>query len=341
MIGLLVVAGVLLLVNGFFVAVEFALLAARRSRIEQLAAEGGARAQAAMKALKELSFMLAAAQLGITGASLGFGYVAEPAVAEILESALHGLIPDAALHTVAFLGGLTIVVFLHMVVGEMVPKNIALAEAEQSALWLALPMRAFTTVFKPLVVSLNVAGNAGLRLLGVEPRDELIVAHTNDEIAAMLAMSRSEGMLEEVEHALMSGALGFVDRCVSEVMVQRHQVVAVRVAATVEDIERIAVTSGHTRLPVHGRDLNDILGFIHTKDLLGVPTEARRLPLQSSSIRPMLIVPAERTLQELLLTMRRAHRHFAVVTNHLGETVGIVTLEDLLEALISPSNRVE
>ncbi len=332
----LAVSVALLLVNGFFVAVEFALIAARRSRIEQLSAEGGARAQAAMHSLRELSFMLAAAQLGVTGASLGLGYVAEPAVSEILESALRGAIPESALHTVGFVGGLAIVVLFHMVVGEMVPKNIAIAEAEQSALWLALPMRAFVAVFRPLVTLLNVAGNAGLRVLGVEPRDELIAAHTNVEIAAMLATSRNEGILEEVEHALMSGALGFPDRLVSEVMVPRDRIVALRAEATVEEVERLAVTSGHTRLPVYGRDLDEILGFIHSKDLLAVAPDARHRPLPNSAVRQMLVAPAERTLQEMLPAMRRAQVHFALVTDDAGDTVGIVTLEDLLEALIAP-----
>lgn len=333
----LVIAGVLLIVNGFFVAVEFAFIAARRSRIEQLSAEGGARAVAAMRSVQELSFMLAAAQLGITGASLGLGYVAEPAVAEILESVLHGLVPDAALHTVVFLGALVIVVFMHMVVGEMVPKNIAIAEAEQSAMWLALPMRAFTTVFRPLVVLLNNAGNFGLRLLGVEPRDELLVAHTNEEIAVMLATSRSEGMLEEVEHRLMSGALGFPDRLARDVMVPRDQIVATRISATVEEIESLAIETGHTRLPVYGRDIDEIFGFIHIKDLLAVNPESRPRPISASSIRRMLIVSSTETLQEILLEMRREHRHFAVVTDAAGQTVGIVTLEDLLEELISPT----
>jgi CBS domain containing-hemolysin-like protein len=333
-IGLLV-SVLLLAVNGFFVAAEFALIAARRSRIEQLAHEGDSRAAAALRSIKELSFMLSAAQLGITIASLLLGYVAEPTIAHLLESPLHALgLAEASAHTVAFVIGLTIVVFLHMVVGEMVPKNIAIAEPDRTALWLARPMEAFTTVFRPAVVMLNSSANGLLRLLGVEPTDELSEARTGDEIADMLAISRSEGLLEEVEHRLMTGALRFPVRQVASVMVAREAIVGVPCTATVEEVEHVVLDSGHSRIVVFGRDLDEVLGFVHAKDLLAVPPDERTRPLPGELVRRMLVVPTDRTLQQLLLAMRRARIHVALSVDGAGHAAGVVTLEDVLESLV-------
>ncbi|MDQ4028542.1 MAG: CNNM domain-containing protein, partial [Actinomycetota bacterium] len=171
----LVAALALLLANGFFVGAEFALIAARRTRIEQLAAEGNARAATALASIRELSFMLAGAQLGITMASLGLGFVAEPAVAHAIESGLQGIVelPQGLLHSISFVVALGIVVFFHMVVGEMAPKNIAIAEPERTALWLALPMRVYVNVFRPFIYLLNAAANGALRLMRVDPIDEV------------------------------------------------------------------------------------------------------------------------------------------------------------------------
>ena len=331
----LLIAIFLLIANGFFVAVEFALVATRRSRLEQLAEDGDARARAAIASVRDLSFMLSAAQLGITLASLGLGYVAEPAIAHLIEVPLEWVhVPHDLIHPIALVLALTIVVFLHMVVGEMVPKNVAIAEPDRTALWLALPMRAFTVLFRPAIVVLNTLANAGQRLLGVEPADELITLATGDELAGMLAASRQEGLLDEVEHRLMTGALGFRARTVDSVMVARGGVTAVRVGTLVSAVERVAADNGHSRLPVYARDLDEIVGYVHVKDVLALPPEARARPLPRSIIRRMLRVPTTRTLQDLLLAMRRARLHFAVVVDGAGHVAGIVTLEDVLESLV-------
>lgn len=331
----LVVAALLLVANGVFVAAEFALVAVRRTRIDQLVAEGDIRAKVAQRAIRDLSFMLSASQLGITMASLGLGYVAEPAVARLFEGPLERLgLPEAASHTVAFSLALTLVVFLHMVIGEMVPKNIAIAEPERTALWLATPMRVFTIAFGPLIRALTALANGGLRLLRVEPRDELVVAHTGEEIAGMLAASRREGLLEEVGHRLMSGALGFADEPVADVMVPRAKVVAVGAGSTIDQIERRVIDTGHSRLPVFGRDIDDVIGFVHAKDLLDMTGVHRRRPLPPSVLRRMLVVPEDQSLQVVLRSMRRARIHFALVVDGAGRTAGIVTLEDVLEVVV-------
>jgi CBS domain containing-hemolysin-like protein len=331
----LLVAVVHLLANAFFVAVEFALVATRRSRLEQLAADGDTRARAAVASVRDLSVMLSATQLGVTLASLGLGYIAEPAIASLLDTPLRlAHVPHDLQHPIALVVGLTIVMFLHTVVGEMIPKNLAIAEPDRTALWLAVPMRAFAVAFRPAILVLNVLTSLGLRLLHVESRDELESFATGDELAGMLAASRKEGLLDEVEHRLMTGALGFPARQVTSVMVPREGIVAVPVDAPVEEVERVAAGHGHSRLPVFGRDLDQLLGYVHAKDLIALPGEERAQPLPRAVVRRMLTVPTDRTLMDLLLAMRRARLHFAVVVDGAGLVAGIVTLEDVLESLV-------
>ncbi|CAN5698470.1 hemolysin family protein [soil metagenome] len=332
----LLVAVALLVANAFFVAAEFALITARRTKIEPLADAGNRRARVAMRQVKELSLQLAGAQLGITMASLGLGFVAEPAVADVLERAVETFVtlPTGLLHTLSFVVALSIVVFLHMVLGEMVPKNIAIAGPERTLLWLAVPNQAYMTVFRPVIRALNAIANGGVRLLRVEPRDELATVHTAQELSAMVAMARHEGLIEEFEHKLLTGALDFGDRDVASVMIPRDEVVAVRRTCTVAEAERVVVQRGHSRLPVLGEGLDDVRGFLHAKDLLSLPPEAQDRPIPVDRLRPMLIVSQQRSLEELLLTMQRAHLHFALVTDGQGHTTGIVTLEDILEELV-------
>ena len=332
----LIVAVALLLANGFFVGAEFALIAARRTRIEELAAGGNTRAAVALSSIRELSFMLAGAQLGITMASLGLGFVAEPAVASAIEGAFESAfeMPEGLLHSISFVIALVIVVFFHMVVGEMAPKNIAIAVPERTALWLAIPIRVFANVLRPFIRLLNAAANGGLRLLGVEPRDEVLEVHSAQEIAGMVAHSAEEGLLEEFQERLLSGALELGERDAGSAMVSRTELRAVPFTASPAEIEELVVRTGHSRLPVYRDDLDNIVGFMHAKDLLRIPEEQRHRPIPTNLIRGMLVVPESRKLRPLLVDMRRERRHFALVIDEHGGTAGIVTLEDLLEELV-------
>ena len=335
MILVLVVSVLLLLANGFFVAAEFSLIAARKSQLEARAAEGDARAASAAKSVGELSFMLSASQLGVTLCSLVLGYLAEPTMARLLKVPFHAAgLSDAAAHTVGFAVGLAIVVFLHLVFGEMVPKYLAMSAPDRAALLLAVPMRGFAAVFRPAVRVLTVTARTLLRMLGVQPRDELSEARTGDEIANMLAHSRREGLLEEVEHRLMTGALRFPVRETGSVMVPWSEVVRVPSKATAEEVRQVAIASGHSRIVVHAADSDAALGFVHAKDLLAIVAGAEDRPVPPSVIRRMLVVPADRTLQQLLLAMRRERIHVALVVDGAGRTAGVVTLEDVLEALV-------
>jgi CBS domain containing-hemolysin-like protein len=326
---------ILLVSNGFFVAAEFSLIAARKSQLEGMAAEGDTRAAAAAKSVGELSFMLSASQLGVTLCSVLLGFLAEPTLAKVLQGPMEDVgLSSGAAHTVAFIVSLAFVVFLHLVFGEMVPKYLAMSAPDRAALLLALPMRGFATLFRPIVRALTVTARFLLGVLGIEQQDQLSEARTGDEIANMLAHSRREGLLEEVEHRLMTGALRFPVRLVRSVMVPWDDVVRVPVEATAAMVRDAAVESGHSRIVVHATNSAEVLGFVHAKDLLRIDAEDEERPVPADLVRRVLIVPAERTLQQLLLAMRRERIHVALVVDAGGHTAGVVTLEDVLEALV-------
>lgn len=332
----LLVALLLLLANGFFVAAEFAIIAARSGQLQQRAEKGDRRAVTALKSAHELSLMLSGAQLGITMASLGLGFVGEPAVAHLIDSAIESVaeVPSGLLHSISFVVALTIVTFLHMVLSEMAPKNIAIADPEKTALWIAIPFRLYVNVFRPFIRFFNLLGNAGTRLFGVEPPDERSDVRTGPEMRAIINESARKGMIKEFEHRLLSGAIGFSERDAASVMIPRTEVAAIPSSTTPADIERIVLETAHSRLPVYGADLDDVYGFFHTKDLLRIPPQERDRPLARKFIRSMVVVPESRKLHPLLFEMRREHKHFALVVDEHGGTAGVVTLEDVLEELV-------
>ena len=332
----LLVGLALLVANGFFVAVEFALLASRRTKLEAMAEAGNTRAKLAIGSMRRLNVQLAGAQLGVTMASLLLGYVAEPAVSGILEDGLDRWLnlPEGVVHTAGFVIALTVVAFLHMVVGEMVPKNIAIAAPERTLLVLALPNRLYVTVFGPLLRMLTALANVGTRLLGVEPRDDLATAASAEELAAMLGASRDEGLIEDVAHQLLTGALHLQDRGLASVLVGRDQVGWLPRTATPAEAEALVVASGHTRLLIVGDGIDDVLGFLHAKDLLNVPADGRHRPLPLRMVRRMLVLDQRTPLDDALLAMQRSRLQLALVVDPAGRTQGIATLEDVIEALV-------
>lgn len=326
----------LLLANGFFVAVEFALIASRRTKLESLADAGSTRANVALRSVRHLNLQLAGAQLGITMASLLLGYVAEPAVAGLIESGIDQVVevPDGVLHTLGFVTALTIVAFLHMVLGEMVPKNVAIAAPERCLLLLAVPNRIYVFVFGPLLRLLNGLSNFVVRRFGVEPQDELASSASAEQLASMLDASRQEGAIEEMAHRLLAGALDLGDRHVETVMVPRHDVVWLARSATPAQAEELVVQTGHTRLLVADDGVDDVLGYVHAKDLLTVTGPVRHRPLPLSWVRRMPVLRRDTDLDDALLVMQRARLHVAIVTDGHGHTLGLVTMEDVIEELV-------
>ena len=328
---------VLLAINGFFVALEFALVGSRRSRLEPLAESGDRSAIRALAAMKELSIQLAGAQLGITVASLVLGLVGEPAVAHLLVSLAQHVswIPHAWIHPIAAVLGLLIIVFAHMVLGEMVPKNLTLTHPESVLKIVSRPNRLYLLVARPLVIILNWLGNLGVRLCGVEPRDELSESHTAEELAVLVSVSKEEGAITGFSAELLAGVLEFAGRTVASVMVDRPNVAAVSIEATPRELEEAVRTLGHTRLLVVGDGgIDDPRGFIHAKDLLSVSEMDLDETFSPLMMRRALRVPREQHLKELLLDMRTSRVHFALVANDDESTAGIVTLDDILEELV-------
>lgn len=325
----------LLFMNAFFVAMEFALVGARRTRLEPMADTGRRTARLALRQIGELNLQLAGAQLGITIASLLLGYVAEPLVVHLFESALGPLdIPGGLRHGIALGIGLSVVIFLHMVIGEMVPKNVAISAPEPTLLALAHPNRLYFLLFGPVVRSLNLLARMGLAILRVEPRESLAETHTPQELATMLSESHEEGEIEDFAHELLTGVLDFGERTARSVMVPVERIVSIDRSTSAAEAEARVIESGHSRLPVLDDETDEPLGFVHAKDLLALGAGAGHRPVPLRLIRRMPLVPPERSLSDLLRGMRRTGVHLALVTDRRGVTVGLVTLEDLLEELV-------
>jgi len=305
---------VLLAVNGFFVALEFALVGSRRSRLEPLADAGDRSAIRALAAMKELSVQLAGAQLGITVASLLLGLIGEPAFAHFIESVAHhaSWIPQGWVRPISSVIGLLVIVFAHG------------------------PNRLYLLFARPLVIVLNWFGNVGVRMFGVEPKDELSDTHSAQELAVLVSVSHEEGAIPDFSAELLSGVLDFGQRTVASVMVARESVAAVSIEATPRELEEAVRELGHTRLLVVGDGgIDDVRGFLHAKDLLTVPDSEIDSPVPSRLVRPTLETECEKRLEDLLKKMQSTRVHFATVYNDDESTAGIVTLDDLLEELLS------
>lgn len=333
-LGGVLLAVVLLALNAFFVGAEFALISARRSQIEPRAQSGSTLARITLRAMENVSLVMAAAQLGITVCSLGLGAVGEPAVAHLMEPLFEWLrVPAEAVHPISFVIAMTIVIYLHVVLGEMVPKNIALAGPEQAALLLGPPMVLIVTVLRPLIVLLNAVANVTLRLLRVEPKAEIASTFTREEVAALVEESRGEGMIEAGEYDRLSGALGFVEKQVSAVVMPRADLATVPRGATVAEVEERCAATGFSRFPVADPS-GDLVGFLHIKDVLEMDEAARERRISDKWIRPFATVQPHDLLHSALHAMQARGAHMARVVDSDGQLLGVVTLEDVLEELV-------
>lgn len=328
-----VVCSLLLLVaNAFFVAAEFALVASKRYRLEHAAAEGSRAAKAALDGSRELSLMLAGAQLGITLCSLGLGALAEPAIEHLLHPLLHATgLPDVASEIIAFLFALIVVTFLHLVIGEMMPKSWAITDPERSATILALPFRGFVAVARPALVSLNWLANAALSPFGVHPQDQLAQAHGPAEMNILLERSRAEGTIGAEQSELLTAMLKLQETKVGQVLIADDQLVTVPPTASALDIEAASLTSGRSRLAVVDPS-GDVVGVVHVRDAVRVSTSGDAVTA-GQLMDPAFVLEETVTVTDAVTRMRAARAQLAMVTR-AGERVGFVALEDLLEQVI-------
>lgn len=328
----------LVALNGFFVAAEFALVSVRSTRIDQLVEQGHRMARLVQRAQRDPNRFISAAQVGITMASLGLGWIAEPALATILDPLLHPIISEDSrigLHIVSGILAYFIITLLHIVLGEQVPKMIALQRSEATILAAAGPVSWISVPFRPLIALLYWLTALALKPLRLSWQGEHHLVYSEDELKMLVTASQQQGYLEESEQELITRVFGFADIEADEVMVPRTEIVALSARATLQEVMETVATNGHARYPVYDEDLDDIIGIFHVKDLYRFQVRARQGAFNlRRMVRAPIIVPGGMPLDELLAMMKRQRTHVAVVLDEYGGTAGMVTLEDVLERII-------
>lgn len=323
----------LVLANGFFVAAEFALVGVRRSRVETLAAGGDVRARRLLTLLDNLNAYISATQLGITMASLALGWVGEPVFAHLLEAPLKGVVSEVTLHTLSFAIAFSIITFLHIVLGELAPKTLALERAENVALLISWPLQAFYKLFRWPIRLLDWSGTRVVRLFGLHPSNEHASVYTESELRRLVDISRQSGHLEDEEQQLIHRVFDFSDAEVKEAMVPRPQVTALPVHASLEEVRNTFLTTGYSRLPVYEKNLDNIVGVLFRKDV-----DMGRVSDESFDLKGLVrapeFIPATSSLGDALRRMQASRVHFVFVVDEHGGMDGILTLEDLLEEIV-------
>lgn len=323
----------LVLTNAFFVAAEFALVSVRRSRMEEMVAAGHSSAKTVLAAMRDLGTYIAGAQVGITMASLGLGWVGEPVLAHMLMPLFSWATPwlaEVTAHTIAVTLAFVFITFLHVVFGEQVPKVVAVQRGEATALWVMPLMRLTVTLMRPLVWGLNAFSNGVVRLLGLEPGSELHGVHSVDELQILVRQSRQAGVIDELEGKLVERAFRVPDLTARDVMVPRTDLVALDGRFSADELLDRAARSGHQRLPVYDRTLDNIVGILHVQDVFRhlrqskEPLDIRKL------VRAPLFVPETVRLDELLRGFQQQHSQIAVVTDEHGGVAGMATLDDVV-----------
>ena len=332
----LFVIGLLLLSNGFFVASEFAIVKVRRTRIEQLVNEGNQTAQVVLDAIKEMDKYIASVQLGVTISSIGLGWVGEATLASIIEP-LFNFLPSMskmfAVHSLSVSIAFALITFLHVVIGELVPKSIALEFTEKTALFIARPMRAITEVFNPFIWLLNGFGNVLLKLLNIPTAQKASKVHSTEELDMLVDASFDGGVLNETEKDMLHNVFKFSDLTAKQVMIPRTDMVCAPIDMSFDDLNNLAAQNQFTRYPVYNEDIDDITGFIHVKDLYLLSLKDEERPIEKIQ-RPIMMVPETMTLDKLVIEFKKRKMQLAVVIDEFGGTSGLISLEDVIEEIV-------
>jgi CBS domain containing-hemolysin-like protein len=324
--------------NGFFVAAEFALVSVRRTRIQKLVDKGGnSGAAAALRLLNDPTLFISAVQLGVTLASLALGWIGEPAVAELLYPLARAIASEGSAayfaHGGAIVVAFTFITFLHVVWGELVPKMFALERAEKFALLAARPLEIFAKVFSPVLWIFNYAGRLIGKMLGLTSSLEHTSVYTEDEIRQLITLSQESGQINLEERTLINKVFEFSDTTVKEAMIPRTEVIAIPEDSTLNEISKAFRESGYSRLPVYRESLDEIVGVIHSKDMVGYLQRPKSFKLAEVILKPSYVVDTAR-LEDVLRQMQKEKFHFGFVVDEHGGVEGIITLEDLLEEIV-------
>ena len=331
----LFVITLLLLSNGFFVASEFAMVSVRKTRIAQLAKEGYFNAKVALEALKDLDKFIAAVQLGVTISSIGLGWVGEATLVRMVEPIFGFLPPNyqiAASHTISVTVAFSLITVMHVVIGELMPKSIALQYPEKTTLFIAVPMKLLTKLFNPVIILLNGLGNLLLKLLKVPLSQSSHLAHSTEELNMLINASYNEGVLNETEKEMLQNVFKFSDLNAKQVMVPRTDMLCIPSDISFEELNELTVESQYTRYPVYEENMDHITGIIHVKDLYSLSLKKQEFSIKNL-LRPVLLVPETITMDNLVRDFKKIQGQMAIVIDEFGGTSGLITLEDVLEEI--------
>jgi putative hemolysin len=332
----LAILALIVFLNAYFVATEYGLVASRRSRVEQLAAEGNTRARWVKSALNNLNPYISATQIGITIAGLALGYLGEPVVAKLLEPAFTWLpadLPVISAHVISIILSFLIVTYVTVLASELLPKRIAIQNPERVALIVIGPIRVFLVIFRPLITVLNNSAGFLLKRLGLADTNEH-GTYTEEELRILVRESEQAGALETGERELIDRVFSFADKEAQQVMAPRTQIVGIEIDTRIADVAPQVATSAYTRFPVYEENLDTIHGMVHVKDIIAAVGSGRGEAPVREIMRPVLIVPESVHIDDLMREMRRRHTHMAILVDDYGGTAGLVTMEDLIEELV-------
>ncbi len=326
--------------NAFFVSAEYAFVAVRRTRIDELVEEGSVAAKRVRRLLDDPARFISAFQVAITLSSLALGAVGEPAVSRVFEELFGnvGMLGDGAVVVISVILAFAIISSLHVVLGEIVPKTLTLSRAESVALTVVLPVTIFMWVFWPFIWVLRGISEALIRLMGLESPSEMRLVHSEEELKLLISASHEEGVLEAEERQLLYKVFDFAETEARQVMVPRPDVVALQVDLTPDEAIEQTLNAPYTRYPVYGETLDDLVGVVHIRHLFGARLQQSDATTLEAFVRPVPIVPETKKLDELLADFRRTNTHMAIVVDEYGSTVGIATLEDVLEEIVGEIN---
>jgi CBS domain containing-hemolysin-like protein len=325
--------------NGFFVAAEFALVKVRTTRIDQLVAEGHSAAKTVQKQIQHLDTYIASTQLGITLASLALGWIGEPTLSHLIEPLftwIGGEAVETLAHSLAITISFALITAFHIVLGELVPKSIALQRSEGTSLFVARPLLLFTRLLRPFILLMNGIGNAVVHLLGLQAAGEHAAVHSVEELEMLVAQSRKGGVLDAQEEVLLHHVFGFGEKTAQQVMLPRREIVAVPTTASFEELQAVLVQEQYTRLPIYEDTLDTIVGMVHLKDVFTwqhTDTSQGSFTLQQI-LRPVLYATQTTSIEVVFTQMRNKRIHLAIVIDEYGSTAGMVTLEDIVEEIV-------
>ncbi|TQR30626.1 hypothetical protein DMB92_07355 [Campylobacter sp. MIT 99-7217] len=330
---MILVALFFVFLNGFFVLSEFSIVKVRRSKLEELVKEGKPNAKRALEISSSLDTYLSACQLGITLSSLALGWLGEPAIARLLVHYFEPLgVSTTLAHTIAFVIAFTLITLLHVVLGELVPKSMAIAMAEKTVLFVAKPLHLFWLLFLPCIKTFDFLAASSLKIIGIKPAKDSELTHSEEEIKIIASESQKGGVLDEFETEIIRNAVDFSDTVAKEVMSPRKDMICLNKSKSYEENMKIVCESKHTRFPYIDGSKDNILGMIHIRDLMQNELSEEKKPLDEF-VRPMFLVPESVSISKVLVRMNKERSHTALVVDEYGGTAGIITMEDIMEEI--------